>query len=80
MDEARRRLARTDAPVTEVCMAVGHESLGTFSSRFRERVGYSPSVYGRSLRRVFAVPELVPHRFIPSCFLRFYGVPSAPPV
>jgi AraC-like DNA-binding protein len=31
--------------VTEVCMAVGCTSLGSFSTRFAELVGESPSAY-----------------------------------
>ncbi len=31
--------------VTEVCFAVGFQSLGTFSTRFAELVGVAPSVY-----------------------------------
>ncbi|NUO75531.1 MAG: helix-turn-helix transcriptional regulator [Lysobacter sp.] len=33
--------------VTEVCFAVGCSSLGTFSTRFSELVGMSPSAYRR---------------------------------
>ena len=33
--------------VTDVCFAVGCQSLGTFSTRFTELVGVSPSVYQR---------------------------------
>jgi AraC-like DNA-binding protein len=33
--------------VTEVCFAVGCSSLGTFSTRFTELVGVSPSAYRR---------------------------------
>jgi AraC-like DNA-binding protein len=38
-------LRRGDLSVTEVCFAVGCSSLGTFSTRFTELVGVSPSVY-----------------------------------
>jgi len=45
-----RRLARahallthTDQPVTAICLAVGFESLGSFSSLFRRRYGLAPS-------------------------------------
>jgi AraC-like DNA-binding protein len=34
--------------VTEVCFAVGCQSLGTFSTRFTELVGMSPSAYRRA--------------------------------
>jgi len=36
---------RGDLTVTEVCFAVGFHSLGTFSTRFSELVGMSPSAY-----------------------------------
>ena len=41
--EARRLLAQGDLPVTEVCLAVGFESLGSFSALFRRRFGVPPS-------------------------------------
>ncbi len=63
-------LVREQAPVTEVCLAVGYESLGSFSSRFRSSVvGYSPSEFQRGLRKIFAVPAIAPYRPIPACFL-----------
>ena len=40
-------LRRGDMSVTDVCFAVGCSSLGTFSTRFTELVGVSPSVYRR---------------------------------
>jgi AraC-like DNA-binding protein len=42
MAEARRLLLTTDLRVTDACYAVGFESLGTFTSRFRELVGLAP--------------------------------------
>ena len=41
------RLRRGDLSVTEVCLEVGCQSLGTFSSRFAELVGVPPSTYRR---------------------------------
>src|SRR5690625_944712 len=48
----RRRIERAmallrfgDLSVTEICFTVGCSSLGTFSTRFTELVGVSPSVY-----------------------------------
>ena len=40
--------SRGDMNVTEVCFAVGFQSLGTFSTRFSELVGMPPSVYRES--------------------------------
>lgn len=45
IERAMTLLRSTPATVTEVCFAVGYQSLGTFSTRFRELVGVSPSVY-----------------------------------
>lgn len=45
IERAMALLRRGDLSVTEVCMAVGCTSLGSFSSRFTELVGESPSAY-----------------------------------
>ena len=45
LDRAKDLLRRTDLPVTEICYAVGFESLGSFSALFRRRVGASPSEF-----------------------------------
>ncbi|MEV7121695.1 helix-turn-helix transcriptional regulator [Kitasatospora griseola] len=45
IERAKTLLRRGDLSVTEVCMAVGCTSLGSFSSRFTELVGESPSAY-----------------------------------
>jgi AraC-like DNA-binding protein len=45
IERAMALLRRGDLSVTEVCFAVGCSSLGTFSTRFTELVGMSPSEY-----------------------------------
>jgi AraC-like DNA-binding protein len=47
IERAMALLRRGDLSVTEVCFAVGCSSLGTFSTRFTELVGVSPSQYRR---------------------------------
>lgn len=47
IERAKALLDRGDLSVTEVCFAVGCSSLGTFSTRFTELVGVSPSSYRR---------------------------------
>lgn len=47
IERAMALLRRGDLSITEVCFTVGCSSLGTFSSRFRELVGVSPSTYRR---------------------------------
>lgn len=45
IERAMALLRRGDMSVTDVCFAVGCQSLGTFSTRFTELVGMPPSVY-----------------------------------
>ncbi len=47
IERAQDLLRATNLTVTEVCMAVGFTSLGSFSSRFREIVGETPSAFQR---------------------------------
>jgi AraC-like DNA-binding protein len=47
IERAMALLRRGDLSVTEVCFEVGCASLGTFSTRFSELVGISPSAYQR---------------------------------
>ncbi len=45
IERAKALLRRGDQSVTDVCFAVGWSSLGSFSARFTELVGESPSAY-----------------------------------
>jgi AraC-like DNA-binding protein len=45
IERAKALLRRGDLSVTEVCMAVGCTSLGSFSARFTELVGETPTSY-----------------------------------
>jgi AraC-like DNA-binding protein len=51
IERAMALLQRGDLSVTEVCVAVGCSSLGTFSTRFTELVGMPPSAYRRAQPR-----------------------------
>jgi len=45
IERAKALLRRGDTSVTDVCFAVGCTSLGSFSARFTELVGETPSAY-----------------------------------
>jgi transcriptional regulator GlxA family with amidase domain len=45
IERAATLLRTTDLTVTDVCMAVGSTSLGSFSARFSELMGVTPSAY-----------------------------------
>jgi AraC-like DNA-binding protein len=75
IERAKALLRRGDMSVTEVCMAVGCTSLGSFSSRFTELVGETPSAYRARSHEDGAV--------IPSCVARAFTRPrrtGPPPV
>jgi AraC-like DNA-binding protein len=68
----RRRIERamfllrtTDQNVTDICMAVGFSSLGTFGRTFTEIVGEPPGEY----RKRGALPD------VPNCFVRSWVRP-----
>ena len=57
IERAKTLLRRGDMSVTDVCFAVGCTSLGSFSTRFTELVGESPSAYRA---RSHAVSSVIP--------------------
>ena len=58
--ERAKALLRDGSSVTEACVAVGCTSLGSFSSRFTEIVGETPSQYrGRDHSAHEAIPPCV---------------------
>jgi transcriptional regulator GlxA family with amidase domain len=60
IERAKALLRRGDLSVTDVCFAVGCTSLGTFSTRFTELVGESPSAYrARSHEPAAAIPACI---------------------
>jgi AraC-like DNA-binding protein len=51
IERAMALLRRGDLTVTQVCFTVGCSSLGSFSTRFTELVGMSPSTYRAAAAR-----------------------------
>ncbi|MDX1996060.1 MAG: AraC family transcriptional regulator [bacterium] len=45
LDRARHLIETTDTPITDVCLEVGFESLGSFSTLFQRHTGLSPRAY-----------------------------------
>ncbi|HEY1366167.1 MAG TPA: AraC family transcriptional regulator [Gaiellaceae bacterium] len=70
VERAKELLRNTALSVTEVSIAVGFRSLGSFSTAFRELVGEPPTAYARRWRSAAA-----PH--IPACFTLMYTRPQA---
>jgi AraC-like DNA-binding protein len=67
IERAKDLLRSANLTVTEICLAVGFSSLGSFSARFSQLVGQSPTAY----RNEWAARG-VDH--VPGCFLFMCGV------
>jgi transcriptional regulator GlxA family with amidase domain len=53
IEDAKRRLERTDAPVDEISWRVGYEDAAFFRRLFKRTTGLSPGAY----RKRFRIPE-----------------------
>lgn len=71
IERAQDLLRSANLTITEVCHLVGFSSLGSFSSRFRELVGETPTQY-RDRWAARGGPR------IPGCFLFMRGVDPWP--
>lgn len=69
IERAMTMLRHTDRPVTDISLAVGFNSLGTFSRTFQAIVGQSPSAYRRGARPLPAA--------VPTCFVMRWSRPSS---
>ena len=72
LEAAKVLLAREGISVTDVCNAIGFESLGSFSSLFRKQSGYSPQYYRNIAWLKKKLSKEQPKRFIPHCFIDQY--------
>ena len=71
VERARDLLRTANLTVTEVCFLVGFSSLGSFSSRFSELTGSSPSEYQRQAAASGGPPPG------PGCMVLMWGAPAA---
>jgi AraC-like DNA-binding protein len=71
IDKAKELLTRSSMSVTDVCMEVGFQSLGSFSSLFHKTVGHSPLYYRT---RIFGPARVYDGSFwIPACYGMMFG-------
>ena len=68
IERAKALLRRGDLTVTDVCFEVGCTSLGSFSARFTEIVGETPSAYRARCHEASAV--------VPGCIVKDWTRPS----
>jgi AraC-like DNA-binding protein len=70
LERAAALLRNTDHSVTEICFAVGLQSLGSFTTSFTRTYGVSPTVY----RARF--PPASDLALVPACVVRSYARPT----
>jgi AraC-like DNA-binding protein len=70
LERAAALLRGTDRSVMEVCLSVGLQSVGSFTTSFTRTYGMSPTAY----RATF--PPAAHHAMIPTCVARAYGRPK----
>lgn len=69
---AKELLRNSDLSITEICVTVGYDSLGSFSTLFRKATGISPSAY-----RTSSQPTSRP-AYIPLCECYLHGIEDLP--
>jgi AraC-like DNA-binding protein len=70
LERAAALLRTTDNSVAEICLAVGPQGIGSFTSSFKRAYGMTPSAYRT------AFPPAVSQAIVPACVVRAYGRPQ----
>jgi len=70
LERAAALLRGTDNSVAEVCLAVGLQSIGSFTTSFKRAFGKTPTAYRASF------PPAVSQAIVPACVVRAYGRPQ----
>ena len=70
LERAAALLRTTDRSVAEICLDVGLQSIGSFTTSFTRTFGVSPTVY----RAKF--PPAAQFARVPACIVRLYGRPQ----
>jgi AraC-like DNA-binding protein len=74
IERAKHLLILTDLSITDVCMAVGFSSLGSFSALFSRRAGMSPSEFQRRYRPASLPARHLPASLSPGCLSLMAGI------
>ena len=70
MERAATLLRTTDRTVIEICLDVGLQSVGSFTSSFKRTYGRTPARYRA------AFPPAAAFVVVPGCMVRAYGRPQ----
>ena len=70
LERAAALLRTTDRSVADICMSVGLQSVGSFTTSFTRTYGMSPTVYRA------AFPPAAESALVPACIVRRYARPQ----
>jgi AraC-like DNA-binding protein len=70
LERAAALLRSTDRSVADICMSVGLQSVGSFTTSFGRAFGSSPTAYRA------AFPPAAQQALVPTCVMRAYGRPQ----
>ncbi len=70
LERAAALLRTTDNSVVEICLAVGLQGVGSFTTSFKRTYGMAPTAYRA------AFPPAVSQAIVPACVVRVYGRPQ----
>jgi AraC-like DNA-binding protein len=68
MEDAQKLLRGGSLSVTEICLEIGYEIPGSFSTLFRRFYGVAP----RDYRRLWSFPGAARLFSVPDCFAAFW--------
>jgi AraC-like DNA-binding protein len=70
LERAAALLRTTDRTVADICLSVGLQSIGSFTTSFTRTFGMSPTAYRAGF------PPATQHALIPACVVRTYARPQ----
>jgi AraC-like DNA-binding protein len=70
LERAAALLRNTDRSVADICLSVGLQSIGSFTTSFTRMYGQSPTAYRA------AYPPAAEHALVPACVVRAYARPQ----
>ena len=70
LERAAALLRNTDHSVAEICLEVGLQGVGSFTTSFKRMYGMTPTAYRA------AAPPASAHARVPACVVRSYGRPQ----
>jgi AraC-like DNA-binding protein len=70
LERAAALLRNTDRSVADICLSVGLQSIGSFTTSFTRTFGVSPTAYRARY------PPAAQQARVPMCILRFHGRPQ----